>query len=257
MRWAKRRGFVLIVISVFVMVFGTACDPSNTAAQTAVDQVADEMIEEGKTLFAPSDTPPPPTDTPVPPTDTPVPTPTEVKVGMVDEEGDCEVVDGSIGEEGCQIDLASVYVDPCAKDKEFFYEVEFAALPDAVTWEVCFTINSDHDPETGFNDEPVRGIDYVYCYVNEEQIVILNRFDTWGDYAGDIPVPDTWSSVVQNPEGGVLTTPFGMYFPPPEVPDLVLADPYEIYAEGHYYNPTTGDWVWDRAGPVEVPSCPY
>jgi hypothetical protein len=176
---------------------------------------------------------------------------------MADEDGDCEVVSGSMGEEGCQIDLASFYVYPCYSNEMAFFEVQFNSIPTAKTWDVCFTINADNDHSTGFQDPPANGVDRVYCWGNEEQLIVYNQFGPSGDYLNEIPVSDPQSYVMWAPDGTVITAPFGMTYPPPDTVDPEgMAYPQEIYAEGHYYNPDTGDWVWDRAGPVYLDMCP-
>jgi hypothetical protein len=178
-------------------------------------------------------------------------------VASEDEVGDCEFVEGSAGEEGCPMDLGVFEVFPCSENGMQTYQIEFVAFPEVVTWDVCFTINADNDPETGFDDDQVMGVDYVYCWSNEQSQIFFNRFDSAGNFLSEIPVANPMDYVQRDADGNIVHAPFIMYFPPPDVPeDFMLADPYEVYAEGHFYDVNTGVWVWDRAGPNQVPSCP-
>jgi hypothetical protein len=176
---------------------------------------------------------------------------------MLDEEGDCEVVSGSIGEDGCQIDVASFYAYPCYGEDKVLFEVGFTKFPEMKTWDMCFVINADNDPTTGFQDPPMEGNEYYYCWGNEQEMIFYNRFSGAGDFLNEIPVADPQMYVVSYPDSANVDSHFGMTYPPPDTVDPEYADsPYVVFAEAHYYDPTTGVWVRDIAGPAFLEGCP-
>ena len=208
----------------------------------------------------PTDTPTP-TETPVPtntptPTETPVPTPTEVKPFMEDEEEDCEVLQGSMGEGGCPADLSTFAVFPCENPGLYTFKVHFYNIKDINTTDVCFFINGDGDPDTGFTDHPLFGVDWVYCWSGQAKQVMINTFDAGGNYIKTITVSDPYTYVLLDAGGeNVSTDPFQMTFPPSEFAGTSIAPNIDIGVEAMYFS-SKGDMVWDRVEPVSVAKCP-
>jgi hypothetical protein len=237
-----------------MFILATACGQSESELQTAVAQTAVQLMTLEATLNTPTYTPVP-SETPIPPTETPVPTPTEVKETSLDEEGDCEVVAGHLGDGGCQVDIFSFDVLPCPDNGMYEFGVEFFRVLDPITTDVCFMINSDGDPNTGFEDEGFLGIDWVYCWVPESAEVIMKKFNETENSLETFVASNPYRYVNADQDGIVNLDPFLMVFPLKELEDIVIADNAEVTAQGLYYD-FDGNMVFDGTQPLSFPSCP-
>jgi hypothetical protein len=292
MRYPRWKGILFVIIGISIMLFGVGCEPEELAAQIAVRIVADQLMTEEPTDFLPNTKPPGqmetqtsdglnteetsvfsptqmlsstgtpvPTDTPPPtstptPTDTPVPTPTEMKAFMEDEEGDCEVLEGSMGDGGCPVDLSTLGVFPCESPGLYTFTVQFYGIRDINTTDVCFLINGDGDPDTGLTDHPLFGVDWVYCWSGQEKGVFLDTFDKGGNYVTTITVSDPFAYVLLDAVGeNVSIDPFQMAFPPAEFAETAIASSIDISVDATYFS-SGGDMVWDRVNSVNVATCP-
>jgi hypothetical protein len=292
MRYPRWKGILFVIIGITIMLFGAGCEPKELAAQIAVSIVADQLMTEEPTAFLPNTMPPDqmetptsdglnteetsvfsptqmpsstgtpvPTDTPPPtstptPTDTPLPTPTEVKAFIEDEEGDCEVLKGSMGDGGCPVDLSTLGVFPCESPGLYTFKVQFYSIQDISTTDVCFFINGDGDPDTGLTDNPFFGVDWVYCWLGQERGVLLDTLDKGGNYVTTITVSDPFAYVLLDAVGeNVSIDPFQMTFPPAEFAETAIASSIDIGVDAMYIS-SGGDMVWDRVNPVNVAKCP-
>jgi hypothetical protein len=292
MRYPRWRGILFVIVGFAIVFFVTGCEPKEPPAQTAVSTIEDQLMTEEPTAFLPNTKPPDqmetptsnglnteetsvfsPTqmpssmETPVPtdrpaltdtpaPTDTPVPTSTEVKAFMEDEEGDCEVLDGSMEDGGCPVDLSTLGVFPCESPGLYTIKVQFYSTPDINNTEVCFFINGDGDPDTGLIDHHFIGVDWVYCWSGQEKGVFLDTFDKGGNYVTTITVSDPYAHVLLDAVGeNVSFDPFQITFPPAEFAETAIASSIDIGVDAMYFS-SGGDMVWDRVNAVNVAKCP-
>ena len=247
-----RGGFLLgLVATMFLL--ATACGPGKSASQTAVAETEVQQTAEEATRIAPTNTPIP-TETPIP-TDTPVPTPTEVKASIQDEEGDCEALTGVVSDEGCQVDLGTFTMLPCENPDLYTFKVGFYSLKDSPTINVCFLIDEDGDPETGFEDLGFFGIDSVYCYVRENSEVILSTYGEDGIQVDVITIANPYSYILSDPEMIAAERHLSMTYPPAEVGSIVIASNARVAAEGLYYD-MDGNMVYDGTQPIALFACP-
>jgi hypothetical protein len=248
------RESIFLIVAAGMFALATACGPSESELQTAAAQTAAEFMTLEATMNTPTNTPVP-SETPIPPTETPIPTPTEVKVAVMDEEGDCEVVTGGLGEEGCQVDLASVTLFPCEKPGRYTFRVEFHTLRDANTTDVCLLINEDGNPDTGFEANGFPGIGIVYCWVPESREVLVDRFDADGSQQQTLSVASPLQYIVGNPDRMVETREFGITFPPRELGSIVIDSTASAVIEVLHYD-SSGNMIHDSILPIGIIGCP-
>jgi hypothetical protein len=248
--WSK---YVLWGLATSLFIFTAACGASRSASQTAVAQTEVQQTAEEATRIAPTHTPTP-TDTPVP-TETPVPTPTEMKVSVMDAEDDCEVVTGVMWEGGCQVDIEAFEMLPCENPGLYTFKVAFYRLKDPLTTNICFLINVDGIKETGFENEGFLGIDWDYCWMPEDEKVVANSFDEFGDVVDTVLVPNPMNYVREDPEGDAQMDTFWMTFPPAALRDITIAANAEAITQSLFYD-TYGTMVFDGSQPILLSPCP-
>jgi len=242
--WGLTLGLVLMV---------SGCGPGKSATQTAVAQTAVQQTAEEATRIAPTNTPTP-TLTPTP-TSTPSPTPTQIKESVLDLEGDCEAISGNLADEGCQVDIQLFEVLPCENPGFTTFQVGFYRMADSLKTDICFLINADGDPATGFENEGFLGVDWDYCWTPETSTVLIHTFDALGTLIETIIVANPYRYVSANPGGDVRWEPFWMTFPPAEFRENPIAANAETVAQGLYYG-EDGTMVFDGTHPILLSSCP-
>ncbi len=247
-----RGGFFLGLVAT-MLVLTTGCGPGKSATQTAMAETAVQQTAEEATRIAPTNTPTP-TETPIP-TETPTPTPTEMKETTMDEEGDCEVVTGIIGDEGCPLDIKSFEMLPCEKPAYYTFQVAFYRIIEPLTTNICFLINGDGNKETGFENVGFFGIDWEYCWMPETGQVVIHTYDELGNYIDTILTSSPYSYVSVNPEEDAQMDPFWMTFPPAGFRDVEIAANAEVIAQGLFFD-SFGTMVFDGTQPVLLTSCP-
>jgi hypothetical protein len=247
------RGGIFLFLAMVMFTVTTACGPGKSATQTAVAQTAVQQTAEEATRIAPTNTPTP-TETPIP-TETPTPTPTEMKESTLDEEGDCEIVTGIMGDEGCPLDIKSFEMLPCEKPAYYTFKVAFYRISEPLTTNICFLIDGDGNKETGFEDRGFFGIDWDYCWMPETGQVLVNIYDELGNYTDTILASSPYSYVSVSPEGDSSMDPFWMTFPPAGFRDAEVAASAEVIVQGLFYD-SFGTMVFDGTQPVLLTSCP-
>jgi hypothetical protein len=247
------RGGIFLAIAVGMVLFIAACGPGRSATQTAIAQTEVQQTAEEATRKAPTNTPTP-TATPTP-TDTPVPTPTEMKETTRDAEGDCEVITGIQGEDGCPVDIESFEMLPCENPGFYTFRVTFYRITQSLTTNICFLIDGDGNKETGFENEGFFGIDWDYCWIPETGEVLVDTYDEQGNYLDTILAANPYHYVSVNPEEDIIVDPFWMTFPPAGFRDIEVAPNAEVVAQGLFYD-AAGTLVFDGTQPVLLSSCP-
>lgn len=115
------------------------------------------------------------------------PKPTPVSTSLSDPSGDCMLPSGVTVTGECPVDILNLSVSFDESTGMIQLGTQITEMIDLSVMDFCFWADIDGDPETGM----YMGIEHVYCTEKELSNLVLEIFDSSGNYQGEEQVLET------------------------------------------------------------------